>query len=427
MAVSTSDCCLHEVFLAQALRTPDAVAIQLGSLATVTYAELRARSQVVARSLAVRGVGRHQFVCVLVERSVALVTGLFGISLAGAAFVHIDPSYPPPRIALILDEVSSSAVLTIRDHAAAVPCDVGSSVIWLDNLEAPAVAHAATAGGPARPDDVAYAIFTSGSTGRPKGVLIEHRSAVHVGVTFVGRWRVGPEDRVFQFFAPSFDPSILDYMLALFSGARLILWSGVWHRALRESGATMTGLTPSAMAALTPSQLAGVRLVMVGGEALPLPIGREWARHYTLLNCYGPTECTIWATTQARKRFSHTACSFPQLTPPQLPHKRPSPGRLAVRCRHRYRNAAQRLYVPRCGQLRARAACGCSRGAPYRWDRARARLPAQAGPDVEPVCPKPIRPRPRVPHRRSRVLDRAGHAPLAREDGLAGEARRLPR
>ena len=119
---------------------------------------------------------------------------------------------------------------------------------------------------------------------------------MHVGVGFVRRWHISESDGIFQFFAVSFDPSILDYMLAFFAGARLCLWHGPWQYALQHTHATVTGLTPSAMAALKPSQLPGFRLLMVGGEALPLRAGREWAAVYHLFNVYGPTECTIWAT-----------------------------------------------------------------------------------------------------------------------------------
>ena len=86
--------------------------------------------------------------------------------------------------------------------------------------------------------------------------------------------------------------------LQLLSGARLVLYRGHFRENLQPSGATITGLTPSALGTVTPAQLSGFRLLMVGGEALPLPLARQWAsRLPCLLNVYGPTEATIWATT----------------------------------------------------------------------------------------------------------------------------------
>ena len=141
-----------------------------------------------------------------------------------------------------------------------------------------------------------YTIFTSGSTGRPKGVVVEHQSAVNVFHTFATRLGVSSTDRIFQFFHPSFDPSVLDYMLALLTGATLVLWQGPWQEALSSSGATITGLTPSALSTIStlPPSL---RCVMIGGEALPLSLAQQHVMsHRTLLNVYGPTETTIWVT-----------------------------------------------------------------------------------------------------------------------------------
>ena len=121
-----------------------------------------------------------------------------------------------------------------------------------------------------------YVMFTSGSTGRPKGVLVEHRSALSLARAFIGRHAIGPADRVFGFFAPTFDPSVLDLLLALLSGATLRLWDqvggggGDWRASLSQSRATVVGLTPSAMSQLDPASALPTKKGTLGGP------GRFW-------------------------------------------------------------------------------------------------------------------------------------------------------
>ena len=321
-----------------ARRNLPTVAVEcLGSGVVCTYAELLEAATIISQRVRVSAPPSDSSVLVgvLVPRSIAFIAGILGVMHAGKAFVPMDPTYPAQRLDWMLE---GAAVLL---HTAAtkekIPPAFGGRAIdvtdpWCHPRELPPLACT-----PVRsPSDLMYCIFTSGSTGRPKGVLVEHRSAANLGLVFLRRWELTSRDRVFQFFSPSFDPSLLDCMLALLSGARLLLRSDEqdWRAALATSGATVVGLTPSALTQIAPSALPACRLLMVGGEALPLTLARTWAscanardgavgafdaaaealdaaargappqaaRELVALNVYGPTEATIWATSQPLER-----------------------------------------------------------------------------------------------------------------------------
>ncbi len=169
-----AEVCLHDLFAAQAARTPDAVAIVFATQ-RVTYAELDRQAERIAAHLAGRGVGPETRVALWMERSPALVAALLGILRAGGAYVPLDPSYPAERLELMLSD-SGAVLLLTQESLAGRPLLTALPIVPLESLN----------GRPARPlrlptlsaSNRAYTIYTSGSTGRPKAVAIEHRSAV---------------------------------------------------------------------------------------------------------------------------------------------------------------------------------------------------------------------------------------------------------
>ena len=302
--------CVHEIFERAAQHHPTAVAIELigdEPRIQVSYACLLHAASEVAMQLVSVGCPCCSLVGLLIPRCVSIIAGLLGVLRAGCAFVPMDPTYPLQRLLWMLEDIMTPVLLVTNESAVRTPHDFDGQLLNVDEIcSTHRTADESSPPPPPPPlvwsqlEDLMYCIFTSGSTGRPKGVLIEHRAAVNVGIVFAQKLAVTPADRVFQFFSPSFDPSILDYMLALLTGARLLLYTGHFRNALIGSGATITGLTPSALGTLNPAHLAGFRVVMVGGEALPLPLARQWAARLPwLLNVYGPTEATIWATSAA--------------------------------------------------------------------------------------------------------------------------------
>ena len=223
---------------------------------------------------------QSKHVALMLARGTELVIALFATLLAKCAFVPLDPAYPSRRVHWMLDDIDPRLILSMAAHAALVPGSYRSVVLAVDAASPPAARDLPSLGDFGSPHSLMYTIFTSGTTGRPKGVQVEHRSVLNVTAAFLGRFSVGPGDVIFNFFAPCFDPSILDYCLALCSGAALAVWDTTsdWRSALRGVGATILGLTPSAMTQVDPYEALGAcRLVMAGGEALPLPLAGRWA------------------------------------------------------------------------------------------------------------------------------------------------------
>lgn len=219
-----AEACVHQLFEAQAARTPDATALVFRG-ERLTYRELDERADAVAAHLRALGVGPDALVGVFVERSVEMAVGLLGVLKAGGAYVPMDPAYPSNRIAMMLEDARADVVLTLERLRGSVPGAV-PHVVALDRLPAgPPVGRAPVPG--LRSDHLAYVIFTSGSTGRPKGVMVEHRNVVNF---FVGmdeslghRPGVTPPGTWLAVTSISFDISVLELFWTLTRGFTLVL------------------------------------------------------------------------------------------------------------------------------------------------------------------------------------------------------------
>jgi natural product biosynthesis luciferase-like monooxygenase protein len=177
------DPCVHRQIEAQVRETAGRAAVVFRS-ASLTYAELNARANRLARALREAGVGPGSLVGIFVERSLEMVVGLLGILKAGGAYVPMDPGYPSERIAWMLKDTDARVVVTLAKLREALP-PTSAAVIDLDAFGAAGDDTPGAGGdtspfdGPARGEDLAYVIFTSGSTGRPKGALIRHRNVTN--------------------------------------------------------------------------------------------------------------------------------------------------------------------------------------------------------------------------------------------------------
>jgi amino acid adenylation domain-containing protein len=156
------------------------------------------------------------------------------------------------------------------------------------------------------PDHLAYIIYTSGSTGRPKGVLVPHRGLTNLAQVLCQTFGAGVGDRVLQFSSPTFDASLWDMSLALFSGATLclvpreeIMPGPPLLHTLQDQGITIASFPPSVLACLPDTPLPTLHTLILGGEACPTDLVARWAPGRRLFNVYGPTECTICATIAA--------------------------------------------------------------------------------------------------------------------------------
>jgi len=288
---------------AQAARTPDAVAVESDD-ERVSYAELTARVDRLARLLRDSGVRPGDFVGVCVERSVSLVAALLAVLTAEAAYVPIDPGYPAERISHMLSDAGVQLVLSSSLAAGCLPSGDWKQ-IHLDRVEdIPGGPGGEVVSGTA--DRPAYVIYTSGSTGLPKGVQIGQQSLVNVLLAMAAELRAGPGDALAAVASVSFDIAALELFMPLLVGGRVVVVpeSSVADGPqladrLARSGVTIMQATPATwrlllMAGWQPSP--GLRIVCTG-EALDAELaGRLRAGGAPLWNLYGPTEATLYAT-----------------------------------------------------------------------------------------------------------------------------------
>ncbi|MGW4729634.1 amino acid adenylation domain-containing protein [Streptomyces shenzhenensis] len=291
-------------------RTPSACALECGSR-RLTYAELDARANQVARRLRGAGIGRHSRVALLLPRSVEMYVCLLGVCKSGAAFVPVDPAAPPGRVSFILGDSGVTVVLTTcalaRGAAWAEP-DGPCPVIRVDAC-AEEFARLSAARIPERSagadDPLAYVMYTSGSSGRPKGVEIARSSICNFLRVVSPVYGIRPHDRVYQGMAISFDFSIEEIWPTWTAGATLVAGPGGPARLgadladfLQEHDVTALYCVPTLLATI-PRDLPRIRSLIVGGEACPASLVERWSRPgRRMLNTYGPTEATVTATWQ---------------------------------------------------------------------------------------------------------------------------------
>lgn len=265
----------------------------------IGYAALAARVRAAASALRRRGIGRETIVALLLPRGSDLVTGMLGVLRAGGAFLPLDPTLPPARLQLIFED-AKPALLLAATGATGLP---GVPALSVAELLTPTGSSPADL--PAEPaaEDLAYVIYTSGSTGRPKGVMVEHRSLRNLALAQMEAFGVRPDSRYLQFAAPGFDAAVGEIFTALLAGATLVIPRGPrvslgieLAEFLAAHRVTHLDITPSALSSLEPADIAGVRTLVVGGEACPPELVARWAPGRRLFNAYGPTEATITVT-----------------------------------------------------------------------------------------------------------------------------------
>jgi non-ribosomal peptide synthetase-like protein len=296
---------LHELFEHQANIRPDSVALVCADQ-RMTYGELERRANQLARFLRSRGVRRGDRVGLWLERSLDVYVALLGILKAGAAYVPLDPDYPPERAGYILSDCEARALVTSSGFANHLSAFKGEALA-LDERQPEIAALSGDRLGHAEsgttPGDLCYVIYTSGTTGKPKGVEIEHRSAAHLVRAEGKLFNVQPSDRVYQGFSLAFDASVEEVWLALFSGATLVAGTretarsgAALSRKLTETRVTVLSCVPTLLA-MMEEDVPTVRLLILGGETCPPDLVKRWWRpgRY-VFNTYGPTEATVIAT-----------------------------------------------------------------------------------------------------------------------------------
>ncbi|EYT89601.1 hypothetical protein ThrDRAFT_04781, partial [Frankia casuarinae] len=308
-----------EMFQAQVVARPDAVAVVCEDV-RLTYAELDAAVNRLARLLVGLGVGPERIVAVALPRSVEMVVALLAVLKAGAAYLPVDPEYPAARQAFMLADAAPVVTLgtartvgALPEHGAVrVVVDAPDTVRVLAGLPGTAVRDAERVRS-LRPGHPAYVIYTSGSTGTPKGVLIPQRNVAALIETAGRVYGLGADDVWSLFHSYAFDFSVWEMFGALLLGGRVVVVAHSVSRSPREfvellsrTGVTVLSQTPSAFyQVIGELAAAGVgsslRYVVFGGEALEPARLRQWYDRYpgdvpVLVNMYGITETTVHVT-----------------------------------------------------------------------------------------------------------------------------------
>nr|WP_282206679.1 amino acid adenylation domain-containing protein [Kitasatospora fiedleri] len=302
-------------FRARCARTPDALAVRDGG-AGLTFAELDAGSDALARRLRGRGVGRGDVVALAMPGTAEQVVAMLAVAKAGAAWLPLDPQYPAARLRFVVEDARPVLLLAPARALAALP-DLPVPVLALDG-DGDGYGHGEP-DAPESPDmplvdpaplDAAYVIHTSGSTGRPKGVVVTHAGLVNHMAWLAGHLELTPDDRVLARTSPSFDASVWETWLPLlYGGATCPVPPELNHDPvallgrMRAEGVTVAQFVPSLLALVLgeterePAP-AALRAVLCGGEPLTgaLAARAERAWGVAVHNLYGPTEATIDAT-----------------------------------------------------------------------------------------------------------------------------------
>ena len=300
------DKCIHQLFEAQAERSPDAIAV-VSDHEQLTYGELDQRANQLAHHLRSLDVGLETLVAICVERSVEMLVGLLGILKAGAAYVPLDPSYPLSRLTSMLEDSQAPVVITQERLVHVLPAR-GQHLICLDrDWETIARQSGDKLSDDVKPGNLAYMIYTSGSTGQPKGVQIEHGSLLNLIFWHLETYGILPSDRASQLAGLGFDASVWEVWPYLAAGASIYLpdeETRISPLKLRDwmvaQNITVSFLpTPLAESLLSAEwpESAALRFLLTGGDRLsvhPPP-----SLNFKLVNHYGPTESTVVATATA--------------------------------------------------------------------------------------------------------------------------------
>src|ERR1700719_3091459 len=214
---------LHQLFEQQVLRRPEAVALTCDGV-SLTYAEVNARANRIARRLIEDGVKSETFVGLCLDRTNEIVIAILAILKSGGAYLPIDLAYPPDRLAFMLEDAQTPVLLTQRELTSKLPATKAKVLCIEDVLETSSSDRADEANLPptADPDNLAYVIYTSGTTGKPKGSLITHRNVARLFPATENWYRFNEQDSWTLFHSCAFDFSVWEIWGALLYGGRIL-------------------------------------------------------------------------------------------------------------------------------------------------------------------------------------------------------------
>ncbi|MEN6316858.1 MAG: amino acid adenylation domain-containing protein [Clostridiaceae bacterium] len=297
---------VHQLFEEQVERTPEKIAVVFENK-QITYRELNAKSNQLARALRDKGVKPETIVAIMVERSLEMIIGILAILKAGGAYLPIDPEYPDERIKYMLEDSGTQILLTQKDliskagfngYVFLVDCiaSLNENVNNLVNIS--------------EPNNLMYLIYTSGTTGKPKGVMVEHRNIVNFIKGINDRICFSNNDTILGITTISFDIFVLETWLPLTRGMKIVLANKKQQFDITElvsaaikNEVTVIQFTPSRMKLVIEDPksdrlLKQVRMILLGGESLQYTLlsSIKQITSAKIYNMYGPTETSVWSS-----------------------------------------------------------------------------------------------------------------------------------
>jgi amino acid adenylation domain-containing protein/thioester reductase-like protein len=295
---------IHQLIERQVAQNPNAIAVTFQER-RLTYQELNQKANQVAHHLQSLGVTQETLVGVCIERSPEMLIALLAVLKAGGAYVPLDPSYPPERLAFMMEDSELPILLTEQAQLDKLPQHSAQAVVLETDWTAIAQHSLENLESDVTPDHLAYTIYTSGSTGKPKGVQVLHGGVINFLASMGQEPGLSQADTLLAVTTISFDIAVLELFLPLTIGAHIVLVSrdvasdGVrLAQVMAESSTTFMQATPATWRLLLATGWQGDRQlkILCGGEAMPRSLADQLLeRCASLWNMYGPTETTVWS------------------------------------------------------------------------------------------------------------------------------------
>lgn len=301
-----SDLPVHAIIEQQVVQTPDRVAIKFGD-ERLTYAELNSKANQLAHYLLAEGIEPESLVGISVDRSIEMVVALLGVLKAGAAYVPLEPNYPPERLQYMIDDAKLATIIT---HSHQLVCDLvnESQTLCLDNCETLHTISRQSKENPSLTDshstakNLVYVLYTSGSTGNPKGVMVEHHSLLNTLRDTASNFGISDSSTLLQSTSMNFDGGSWVIWVSLIHGAGVLISddSAMYGESIEDSinkhQVTHLMMTPSSVMLVKDDEVDSLETIIVAGEAFNPQLISRWQHRVNLFNAYGPTEASICAT-----------------------------------------------------------------------------------------------------------------------------------
>ncbi|WP_370589185.1 amino acid adenylation domain-containing protein [Thermoactinomyces sp. CICC 24226] len=287
---------VHWLIEQRVMKSPNRTAVEFKGV-SLTYQELNRRADLLAMALRDHGIEKGDIVAIMVPPSLEMIVGVLGILKTGAAYLPVDPNYPPERVSYMLSDSHAKMLLSLKTASGDLAADV--PVFDLAGMDWSVTREVRPLPSTVRPDDLAYVIYTSGSTGKPKGVMIEHSSLVNLVYWHNQQFHITEKDRCTKYAGFGFDASVWEIFPPLVAGATLYVIEEELRYDIRqlndfmqEKGVTVSFLPTQVAEQFMELKNHCLKTLLVGGDRLQKVVPQT----YQIVNNYGPTENTVVTT-----------------------------------------------------------------------------------------------------------------------------------